>query len=109
MEYFLQLSVMAMVISCLSIFLIDYQQPKTAVDPENDQSPSNPSDLMDDSTDEFVATKKEQLQKSVPVADDSAKNTLKKLHIAKNILREIKRAFSMLRTTHKSIFSTTNF
>ena len=110
MEYFLQLSVMVMVISSISIFLIDYQKPDTITDPENDQSPSNSSDLVDDSADEFVVTEQqEQLQSKTPIKDNLEENESSKLHTTKNILKEIKRAFSMLWTTQKSIFSTNNF
>lgn len=110
MEYFLQLSVMAMIISSISIFLIDYQKPETATDPENDQSPANPSDLMDDSADEFVlAENEEQLQNSAATEANLAKVAPTKLHSTKNILKEIKRAFSMLWTTQKSTFSANNF
>jgi len=110
MEYFLHLSVMAMIISSISIFLIDYQKPETATDAENDQSPPNPSDLVDDSADEFVAKEQqEELQNSAPTEDNLEENALSKLHTTKNILKEIKRAFSMLWTTQKSTFSTNNF
>jgi len=55
MEYFLPLSVMAMIISSISIFLIDYQNPTSNTDPENDPSSSNPSEKIDeDSVDEFT-------------------------------------------------------
>lgn len=110
MEYFLQLSVLAMIISSISIFLIDYQKPETVTDPENDQSPSNPSDLMDDSADEFVtAENKEQLQNSAIIEANLAEDAPTKLHSNKTILKEIKRAFSMLWTTQKSTFSANNF
>jgi len=110
MEYFLQLSVMAMIISSISIFLIDYQKPETITDPENDQSPSNPSDLMEDSAEEFVTAEQQaQLQNSASIEDTLEENARSKIHTTKNILKEIKRAFSMLWTTHKSTFSTNNF
>ena len=110
MEYFLQLSILAMIISSISIFLIDYQNPKTATDAENDQSPSNPSDLMDDSADEFVLVEKPTpIQKSAATDDNSKVPASTKLHSTKISLTEIKRAFSMLWTTQKSNFSTNNF
>ncbi len=110
MEYFLQLSVMAMIISSISIFLIDYQKPETATDSENDQSSSNPTDLIDDSTDEFlIAEHQEQLQNSATTDANLEENALTKLHSTKTILKEIKRAFSMLWTTQKSTLSTNNF
>lgn len=110
MEYFLQLSVLAMIISSISIFLIDYQKPETVTDPENDQSPTNPSDLMDDSTDEFLITEdQEKLQNSAATEVNLEEAAPTKLHSTKNILKEIKRAFSMLWTTQKSTFYTNNF
>ena len=110
MEYFLQLSVMAMIISSISIFLIDYQKPNKATDSENDQS-SNPSDLMDDSADEFVVFEnQEQLQSSASTEDVLDEDAPSKLHSTKINLKEIKRAFSMRwNTTQKSIFFTSNF
>ena len=106
MEYFLQLSVMAMIISSISIFLIDYQNTNTTTDAENDQSSSNPSDLMEDSADEFVVSEnQEQLQNSAASEDTLDENAPSKPHI-----KEIKRAFSMRwNTTQESIFSTSNF
>lgn len=110
MEYFLQLSILAMIISSISIFLIDYQRPETATDSENDQSPSNPSDLMDDSADEFVRVEKPTpIQNSATTDDNSEASAHTKLHSTKVSLKEIKRAFSMLWTTQKSTFSTNNF
>ena len=110
MEYFLQLSVMAMIISSISIFLIDYKNPETATDPENDQSPANPADLMDDSKDEFlIEDDQEQLLNSAATEANLEEAAPVKFHSAKNILKEIKRAFSMLWTTQKSTFSTNNF
>ena len=110
MEYFLQLSILAMIISSISIFLIDYQKPETTTDTENDQSSSSPTDLMDDSTEEFLATEpQKQLKNSASTEDKLEENTLSKLHTTKNILKEIRRAFGMLWTTQKSTFSTNNF
>lgn len=57
MEYFLPLAVMTMIISCLSMFLIDYQQPASSTDPNN-QTPSNPSDLTDSSAEEILVSEK---------------------------------------------------
>ncbi len=107
MEYFLQLSILAMIISSISIFLIDYQKPETATDSGNDQSPSNPSDSMDDSAEEFVmAEHPGQIQNSAATEENSETPTPSKFHSTKVSLIEIKRAFGMLWTTQKSTFST---
>lgn len=107
MEYFLPLSVMAMIISSISIYAIDYHNPKTKTDPENDQSPSNPSDSMEDSADEYtVSENPENLQNNITAENNSADNTIKKIHSTQTNLKEIKHLFSMLwNTTLKHTFS----
>ena len=105
MEYFLQLSILAMVISSISILLIDYQKPETTTEPENDQSSSNPTGLMDDSAEEFLATESQkQSTNNTPTKDKVEESTRSKLHTTKDILKEIKRVFSMMWTLQKSIF-----
>lgn len=108
MEYFLPLSVMAMIISSISIYAIDYQKPKTQTDPENDQSPSNPSDSVEDSADEYaVSENTEHLQNSTVAEDTSADHQLKKNRSTQAYLKAIQKFFSMLwNTTLKSNFST---
>jgi len=107
MEYFLPLSVMAMIISSISIYAIDYHNPKTKADSENDQSPSNPPDSMEDSADEYtVSENPENLQNNITTEDNSTDNTIKKIHSTQASLKEIQHPFSMLwSTTPKYTFS----
>lgn len=112
MEYFLPLSVMAMLISSISIFLIDYKKPSTSTDSENDQSSSNPTDSMEDSVDDFfVEENPEQPQEDASSDNtDSAKDAYTKYQSTSANLKEQTPTFSMLwTTTPKSNFSTGNF
>lgn len=109
MEYFLPLSVMAMIISSISIFLIDNQTPKSSTDPENDQSSSNSSERIEEEpVDEFKASEdKENLQKSTTPNDISEENSLNKIQSTKANLKAFQKSFSMLwSTTPKSTFTT---
>lgn len=109
MEYFLPLSVMAMIISSISIFLIDYQNPTSNIDPENDQSSPNPSEkIEEDTVDEFtVSENEENLQKSINPEEISEESSIKKIHSADIILKEFQKSFSMLnKSTSDSILST---
>jgi len=98
MEYFLPLSVMAMIISSISIFLIDNQNPKSNTDSENNQSTSNPSErLEEDHVDEFtISENRENLQKSVPPNDISDDHSLRKIQSTKATLKAFQKTFSML-------------
>lgn len=99
MEYFLPLSVMAMIISSISIYLIDYKKPATS-NAENDQPPSNPSDSLEDSADDFTASEKtENLQKSTISESDSENNKLVKIHSTQANLKVNHTPFSMLWNT----------
>jgi len=109
MEYFLPLSVMAMIISSISIFLIDNQNPTSNTAPENDQSTSNPSEkIEEDQVDEFtVSEDQENLQKSNPPKDISDESALNKIHSTHAILRAFQKTFSMLwNSTPKSKLTT---
>ncbi len=109
MEYFLPLSVMAMIISSISIFLIDNQNPTSNTDPENDPSSSNPSEkIEEDPVDEFtVSENEENLQKSPTPKDISEESSLNKIHSTHAILRAFQKTFSMLwNTTPKSKYTT---
>ena len=109
MEYFLPLSVMAMIISSISIFLIDNQNPKSNTDPENDQSTSTPSErLEEDHVDEFtISENKENPQKSVSPNDISDDRSLRKIQSTETNLKAFQKTFSTLwNTRQKSIFST---
>jgi len=107
MEYFLPLSVLAMIISSISIYAIDYHQPKSTTDPENDQSSSDPSDSTSSSAEEYtVSENSENLQKSVAADDKLSNDTLKKLHSTRANLKVIFKSFSMLwNTTLNTTFS----
>jgi len=109
MEYFLPLSVMAMIISSISIFLIDNQNPTSNTDPENDQSSSSSEKIDEDPVDEFtVLENKENLQKSSNNPKDiSDESTLNKIHSTHAILRAFQKTFSMLwNSTPKSKLTT---
>ncbi len=108
MEYFLPLSVMAMIISSISIYAIDYQKPTTKTDPENDQSSSNPSDSMEDSADEYkVSENSENPQSNITAKDNSAESTLKKIHSTNANLKENQDLLDILwNSTLSSTFST---
>ena len=111
MEYFLPLSVMAMIISSISIFLIDYKKPTTSTDSENDQLPSNPTDSMGDSADDFFVDKHpNQPQNDASTDSGSEGNALSKYQSTSANLKEQTSPFSMLwTTTPESNFSTSNF
>lgn len=109
MEYFLPLSVMAMIISSISIFLIDHQNPTSNTDPENDQSSPNPSEkIEEDKVDEFtVSENEENLQKSINPEDISEESSVKKIQSADIILKEFQKSFSILsKSTPESMLST---
>jgi len=109
MEYFLPLSVMAMIISSISIFLIDNQNPTSNTDPENDPSPSNSSEkLEEDSVDEFTVSENEKsLPKDVVKKEISNNNTRKNIQSTNANLKAVQNTFSMLwNTTPKSNMST---
>ncbi len=109
MEYFLPLSVMAMIISSISIFLIDHQNPTSNTDSENDPTSSNTSEMIEeDSVDEFtVSEKDENLQKGINPEDISEESSIKKIHSTDIILKEFQKSFSMLsKSTPESILST---
>lgn len=109
MEYFLPLSVMAMIISSISIFLIDNQNPTSNTDPENDQSSSNSSEkIEEDTVDEFtVSEKKENLQKSITPKNSLDENSLNKIQSTSSSLKAFQKTFSILwNSTPKSELST---
>jgi len=97
MEYFLPLSVMAMIISSISIFLIENQNPPPNTDPENDLPTSNPSEkIEEDPVDEFtVSENEENIQKNIASNDKSDQHTLNKTHSTGIDLKAFQQSFSI--------------
>jgi len=99
MEYFLPLSVMAMIISSISFYLIDYDSPNQ-VEPENDQSPSNPSDSMDSSAADYAVSESDpNPQNGVATEDSSIGEASANNSSTSANLKEIHPTFGMLWAT----------
>ncbi|MEM6321841.1 MAG: hypothetical protein AAF960_29545 [Bacteroidota bacterium] len=109
MEYFLPLSVMAMIISSISLYLIDYKKPAKPTGPENDPSSSDANESSDTSAAKFVVSE----QQENPQTDTSSNNyledkTQKEFHSTRASLKAFQQSFSILwNTTRRFTFYNT--
>jgi len=99
MEYFLPLSVLAMIISTLSFFMIDYQSPSSSANNQSDRTPSNSSDL----------TPKDNLIQSEQKPDPTSATFSKKDHpvSSKRIIKSFYIPLDFLK--NRLIFSIKNY
>ena len=91
MEYFLPLSVLAMIISSISFYLIDNDKA-TKMEPKNESSPSNPTDSMDEPT---VSDSEKNPHKNTTIGE-SSNEAFTKYSSTKANLKDIHTTFSML-------------
>ena len=100
MEYFLPLSVLAMIISSISIYLLDQQPPNTKSDRKNDQISSDSNDSADESNDKVnVSENQHSFSDRVVVEKSTEEDSLKKIHSVSANLKDFQTPFSMLWNT----------